>query len=116
MVHEMAINIPVGKCHLINLVANTSSGPDLTQPVSVSLSPNNTNIVARMNPSDPRQLGILATGLTAPASPNGVGVVATIGGVSLTTVVAGITPPPPTITSITSSDSGETDPPSWLTA
>ncbi len=104
----MSISITQGKALLFPLVVPLSNGGFDTTTALTSLGTNQaTNLKVLMNPSNPREVGVLAL---APTS--GAEVTAIIGGFTATVTVS---VPSPTINGASFGTPGaEISPPSWL--
>jgi hypothetical protein len=108
----MSINITSGKARTIPFTVTLSNGQtDTSTPASVGFAPADPNIVARIDPTNPRVLGVYAKG-TAVGNGNGVGINVGVGGRTFTQVVFGVAP---TVSSIQEGTPGdEIDPPDYL--
>jgi hypothetical protein len=106
----MAISIQVGKARLFPFTAVMSSGPPDTSLPATAETNQATKIKVAINPSNNRELGVLALAPTT-----GANATARVNSDKAATVAISV--PAPTLDSVTmGTDGGEVDPPSWLTA
>lgn len=106
----MSTSLTVGKARLVTVTVITGGVPDTTTPLSVSTG-NPATLRVRVNPSDPREVGVLGLAQSA-----GVNAGVTVNGhlVQETFVIS--PPPPPPDGPTFGSWGAEIDPPAWLAA
>lgn len=107
---QMATILPIGKARVLTINANMSdSSLDTALPMTATTN-QPSKLKVRVNPDNPREVGVLALAATSGAS-----VTATVNSDKFVQVTFQV--PAPTLSSVTvGSDSGEIDPPAWLTA
>lgn len=100
--------LPIGKAHILTIHANMSDGSLNTTLPMITGSNQPTKIKAKINPSNSREVGVLALAATTGAT-----VTSTVN--AAISVQVDFQVPSPTLTSVTiGSDGGEIDPPQWL--
>lgn len=106
----MSTSITVGKARLSTVTVITGGAPDLTTPLTPS-SGNPGTLRVRVNPDDPRQVGVLGL---APSSGVNAGVTVNSHLIQETFVVSPA--PPPSDGPSFGPWGPEVDPPAWLSA